>query len=87
VFAMPRASTVVKLVLLGSTLGLIGWAIYGLWDYPWSGGSGHHGGGYYYRPHGWFYGGGGYSGGTGPAQSGGVTRGGFGAHGAVGGGE
>ena len=84
---MPRRSTVVKLVLLGSALGLIGWAIYSAWDTPWSGGSGHRGG-YYFRPAGWFYGGGGYSGSSGPTQGGGVTtRGGFGAHGAVGGGE
>jgi hypothetical protein len=84
---MPRASTVVKLVLLGSAVGLIGWGIYSLWDYPWSGGSGHHGGGWYYGSHGWFYGGGGTSGSSGPAQGGSVARGGFGAYGAVGGGE
>ena len=85
---MPRASTVVKLVLLGSALGLIGWAVYSYWEAPWYGGGGYRGGSYYGGSHGWFYRGGGYAGGTRTAPSGGVTtRGGFGAHGAVGAGE
>ena len=86
---MPRASTVVKLVLLTSALGVIGWIFYSVWEDTWYGssssGTGSHGG--YYHSHGWFYGGGGYSGGSAPAPSGGITRGGFGGHAAVGGGE
>ena len=85
---MPRASSVVKLVLLGSALGLIGWTIYSFWDAPWSGDGGGGRGGYYGGPHVWFYSRGGYAGGMRTASGGGLTsRGGFGAHGAVGAGE
>jgi hypothetical protein len=82
---MPRASTVVKLVLLGSTLALIGLCVYATWEDGWFGARGYHGG--YYQSHGWFYSGGGYSGSSPTAPSGVTTRGGFGGSGFAGGGE
>jgi hypothetical protein len=86
---MSRASKVVTLVLLGSSLAWIGWYVYRHWHDDF-GGTGTHG----YHPvhhsgfYGWF-GGGGYGpsrGGFTPASRGVTARGGFGATG-VGAGE
>jgi hypothetical protein len=77
---MPRASTVIKLVLLGSALGLVGWGAWYFWDDIWDTSTSR---GYRYTSRGGVYhGSGGYSGRS-AAQSF-TSRGGFGGHGSVG---
>jgi hypothetical protein len=85
---MPRASTVVTLVLLGSALAYIGWSWYNADQDDKKDGQRSHGG--YHGGHAWFWGvGRGYSGGSSSAPgapsapASGTVRGGFGGTGAA----
>jgi len=76
---MMRASTAVKLLLLGSALGLIGWYVYDLFQDEWHGGSGTHHSSHSGSRGGWFWSGTSRPIGTsGPARGGATVRGGFG---------